>query len=249
MIRMLQHWMSIAVQPRVLTALARIPRYLHDWYTYAALPGGHGLRLRDSHPCLTDWVGRTSFDHHYFHQGAWLARRLSNRPPWYHVDIGSSVMTLATVSAYVPTLAVEYRPFISGLNGLDVIAGDATRLPFADASLSSISSLHVVEHIGLGRYGDALDPDGWSKALREMARILAPGGVVFLSVPVGRERVCFNAHRVFSPRTLLRHLSELELVEFSYVDDSGRMHENVSAGAAEYCEYGCGLYMLARPHV
>ena len=97
--------------------------------------------------------------------------------------------------------------------GLFTIAGDITRLPFADASIRSLSSLHVIEHIGLGRYGDPIDPSGCFAAMRELSRVLASGGHLYLSTPVGRERVCFNAHRVFAARTILNAVPDLRLDE------------------------------------
>src|SRR2546430_12288402 len=50
------------------------------------------------------------------------------------------------------------------------------RSPFGDLELSSVSCLHVAEHIGLGRYGDAIDPLGTRKAIGELARVLAVDG-------------------------------------------------------------------------
>jgi hypothetical protein len=57
--------------------------------------------------------------------------------------------------------------------------------------------MHVIEHIGLGRYGEALDPDGDLKAIRELVRVLAAGGNLLVVVPVGRPRIQFNAHRIY----------------------------------------------------
>ena len=57
----------------------------------------------------------------------------------------------------------------------------------------------MAEHIGLGRYGDPLDPLGTRKAAAELQRVLAPGGQLLFSLPVGRPRVEFNAHRVHDP--------------------------------------------------
>ena len=78
---------------------------------------------------------------------------------------------------------------------------------FATGSVDSLSCLHTIEHVGLGRYGDPVDPEGWVVAVRELARILAPGGRLYLGTPIGRERVCFNSERVFSPKTILEALS------------------------------------------
>ncbi|MBK8696763.1 MAG: DUF268 domain-containing protein [Deltaproteobacteria bacterium] len=119
-------------------------------------------------------------------------------------------------------------------------------LPFADRSVPSLSCLHVIEHIGLGRYGDPLDPDGSLKALAELQRVVAPGGDFYLGVPIGRERVCFNAHRVLSPQTVLRALGELSLVEFSAVNDAGDLVRDARPEDFAKADYSCGLFHFTR---
>jgi hypothetical protein len=75
---------------------------------------------------------------------------------------------------------------------------------------------------------------------------LKPGGKLFLSVPVGRERVCFNAHRVFSPSTVKDFFQELQLKAFSLVDDAGRFHEEILPEGADNLDYGCGLFEFVK---
>lgn len=75
-----------------------------------------------------------------------------------------------------------------------------------------------MEHFGLGRYGDPIDPQAWENALKSFQRILAPKGNLYISVPVGKvNKVCFNAHRVFTPQTIIETLDLMEIVEFSYI--------------------------------
>lgn len=141
---------------------------------------------------------------------------------------------------------LDYRPLAVKLSGLQSVAGNAAILPFPDDSILSLSSLHVIEHVGLGRYGDPLDPEGTRRAAVELQRVLRPGGRLFLSVPVGRERVCFNAHRVFSPSTVSAFFQKLQLKSFSLVDDSGQLNEGVPLEAAVNLDYGCGLFEFVK---
>jgi hypothetical protein len=104
----------------------------------------------------------------------------------------------------------------------------------------------VIEHIGLGRYGEPLDPAGSRKAAAQLVRVLAPGGRLYLSLPVGRERTCFNAHRVFDPRTVVEMFAPLALEAFALVDDEGRFHQPSALEAANGLDYGCGMFELAR---
>ena len=111
-----------------------------------------------------------------------------------------------------------------------------------------MSCLHALEHFGLGRYGDKLDPDGYLKGLRNMLEMLAPGGRFYLSAPIGRQRIEFNAHRVFSVDYLIKLLApELGLDRFSYVDDAGDLHTDQTvtdtlATTSFGCIYGCGIF-------
>jgi hypothetical protein len=102
--------------------------------------------------------------------------------------------------------------------------------------------LHVIEHIGLGRYGDPLDPQGSVKAALELQRVVSRGGSLYLSLPVGRERICFNAHRVHSPLSILKMFPQLKLINFSMVNDNGEYVENAAVENAVEFEYGCGLF-------
>jgi hypothetical protein len=189
----------------------------------------------------------TPFDPHYFYQGAWLARKLGESRIHKHVDVGSSVLTMSVLSAWVDTVFVDYRPLKASLSGLKSVAGDILRLPFADNALYSLSCLHVVEHIGLGRYGDPIDPQGTIKAAFELQRIMRSRGKLFISLPIGRERVCFNAHRVHAPDSVIRMFEQLKLVEFSFVDDAGQLKESQVLSAASELQYGCGLFVFEKP--
>src|SRR5206468_9735067 len=106
-----------------------------------------------------------------------------NRPD-RHVDVGSHNLFANLLSAVVPVIFLDYRPLNGRLRGLECIGGSILELPFADNSVESLSCLHVAEHIGLGRYGDPLDPEGTKKAARELERVLAKGGNHYFAVPV-----------------------------------------------------------------
>lgn len=227
--------------PVPLVGISQLPKYLLDWRRYARLSGAR-LNPSEAYPCLMDSVSATPFDPHYFYQGAWLARKLKDAAPTEHVDVGSSIMTVAAISGFVKTVFVDFRPLQAKLHNLTCLAGNITNLPFDDLTVPSLSSLHVIEHIGLGRYGDPLDPRGSVCAALELQRTVTDGGSLYLSTPVGRERVCFNAHRVFAPQSVLSMFNAMLLVDFSYVDDRGQLHENVAVEAAVAQDYACGLF-------
>jgi SAM-dependent methyltransferase len=243
---LLRNWVMAFLAPRPLVGLFYLPRFLRHWREYARRATGPAPRFADSYPCLGDWTANTPFDPHYFYQGAWLARRVASRRPLRHVDVGSSVLTLSVLSATTDVLHLDYRPLDTDLPGLRCERGDILALPLADASTESLSCLHVIEHIGLGRYGDPIDPEGTRKAAAELVRVLAPGGRLWVSAPVGRERICFNAHRVFSAESLLAMFAPLRLDAFALVDDAGRFRDPAPLEAAGGLVYGCGMFEFSR---
>jgi hypothetical protein len=238
-------WLVPFVDPRRLASLVHLPRFFIEWRAYRRR-SDERVRAADLYPCLTDRTAQTPFDPHYFYQGAWIARKLAEHRPASHVDIASSVLTISVLSAFVPTTFVDFRPLPVDLTNLAARAGDITSLPFAAGELSSLSCLHVIEHIGLGRYGDPLDPDGLRKAAAELKRVVARNGRLYLSTPVGRERVCFNAHRVSSPGRLVGLFDGFDLASFALVDDQGAYRPGVKPSDGENLDYGCGLFEFVK---
>ena len=152
---------------------------------------------------------------------------------------------IAHLLVFMPVTVVDVRPLTTDVTGLEFVRGDATSLDsWADDSVPSISSLHAVEHFGLGRYGDRLDPNGASRAMGALARVLAPGGQLYFSVPIGAERVEFNAQRVFAPATILQTFAEhgLQLAAFSAVDDRGFLVSSANPLSFTGAHYSCGLF-------
>ncbi len=127
-----------------------------------------------------------------------------------------------------------------------MVEGDLLSLPLSDGEVSSLSCLHAAEHVGLGRYGDPLDPKGTEKAAAELERVLAPGGELLFAVPVGRSRVQFNGQRIHSAGQIVGYFQDLELVEYSGVDDKGRYAADLSLDALDSCFNGCGFFRFRK---
>jgi SAM-dependent methyltransferase len=233
---------------------AGFPGFIAEYRRFAALQAQGArrfpLRWQDRQPCLTDRTATTDFDRHYIFQTAWAARVLAETRPALHVDISSQLQFCTLVSAFVPVKFYDYRPADLQLSNLTSEAADLMGLPFADASIPSLSCMHVVEHVGLGRYGDPIDPDGDLKAMAELQRVLAPGGDFLFVVPVGESRIAFNAHRVYSCDQVLRSFAGLELREFALVPEraaDGGLIRNAPLALADRERYGCGCFWFRKP--
>ncbi|MGB0767401.1 MAG: DUF268 domain-containing protein [Phycisphaeraceae bacterium] len=200
--------------------------------------------------CLNDNRATTSFDRHYLYHMAWASRKLAERRPSEHHDFSSHLHFATMVCGFVPTTLYEFRPPTIELEGLTCASADLTRLSMPDASLRSVSTMHVVEHLGLGRYGDPIDPRADLAAMRELQRVLAPGGDLYFVVPVGKPRLAFNSCRVYSYKQVRDAFASLDLVEFALVeDDHTRLplvrHADPSRVAEQ--DYACGCFHFAKP--
>jgi SAM-dependent methyltransferase len=192
-------------------------------------------------PWLEDATATTPVDPHYYFQDAWGFEKIFKAKPACHVDIGSHHKLVALLSKVVDTTMVDLRPLPVSLDSLKFKAGTILALPFPDASVPSVSSLCVVEHIGLGRYGDPLDPEGTAKAVAELKRIVAPGGDLYVSVPIDDvNRIYFNAHRAFCDAYLEKLFAPFEIVERRYIFGND-FTDTLRPG------FGTGCYHLRRP--
>lgn len=224
----------------------RVALYFRDMIQYLSMDGSERIGIADMRLCLRDRTATTGVDSHYFYQDIWSFRKISRLMPDCHVDVGSRLIYVGMLSTVTRVIFIDIRPMVVPLPNLLSAKGSICRLPFADDSIRSLSCLHVAEHIGLGRYGDPVDPMGTIKATIEFVRVLTKGGNLFFSVPVGRPRVCFNAHRVHHPDRIVEFFNSLQLVEFSGIDDEGRYIENAELARFRNCEYGCGLYWFRK---
>jgi hypothetical protein len=207
------------------------------------------LRWGDRYPCLNDKTGDTLFDRHYVLHTAWAARILSQIRPPCHVDISSSLFFCSIVSAFVPVKFYDYRPPALRLNGLSSGTADLLALPFEDRAITSLSSMHVIEHVGLGRYGEPLDPDGDLKAMAELKRVLAVGGDLLIVVPVGKPKIMFNAHRIYSHNQVKSYFADLHLQEFALIPDDPKNGDLVHGATEQLIDsqtYACGCYWFKK---
>ena len=129
------------------------------------------LSWEDRYPCVHDKIAFSGFDTHYIYHIAWAARILSKIQPKSHIDISSSLYFSTMLSAFIPTEFYDFHKADITLSNLKAGTTDLLTLQFSTNSIESLSCMHVIEHIGLGRYGDLLDYDGDLKAMKELKRV------------------------------------------------------------------------------
>lgn len=222
--------------------------YKKEYAIFKATDGQRfAVRDKNKHPCLDDKGRTTNFDKHYVYHTAWAARKLKEISPDHHIDISSYTYFSTLVSAFIPITFYEYNPAVIDLDNLTHEHTDITKLPFADNSVLSLSSMHVVEHIGLGRYGDKLDVEGDLKAIAELKRVVAKDGYLLFVVPIGGEaKIMFNAHRIYTYKQITEYFHNFELKEFALIpdksDDGIIINATQEQSDGQNCGCGCFLF-------
>ena len=190
----------------------------------------------------------------YFNQDLLVARMIFNDKPVKHVDIGSRIDGfVAHVAVFREIEIYDIRKQTSKVK--NIICKQADFMQLSDDLVEycdSISSLHAIEHFGLGRYGDPIDPYGHIKGIESIYKMLKTGGTFYFSVPMGKQRIEFNAHRIFDLSYLLKVLENKFSVEsFNYVDDAGDLYKDIELEEDKIdknygIHYGCAIFKLRK---
>jgi hypothetical protein len=190
--------------------LTQIPWYLKSLAAFKK----NSISSIEIMPCLHDRHDQSgSTNSEYFWQDLFIAQEIFKSSPEAHLDVGSRLDGfVAHVASFREIEVVDIRPSPNEIPNVKFTRMDLMAdSPEVDGFYDSISCLHALEHFGLGRYGDTIDANGWKRGLGNIAKILREGGSLYLSVPVGRPRVVFNAHRVFDIEELINEMAKYQL--------------------------------------
>lgn len=217
---------QFGLDPKLLfRAIQGLPRYMRELSHFRA---GYAEGTIELKPCLHDWHDEGGMiRNEYFWQDLFVARKIFEANPQRHVDIGSRVDGfVAHVAAFCEIELFDVRPITMKIPG--VIFKQANLMESVDGLngyCDSLSCLHALEHFGLGRYGDPIDPKGFEQGLVNMACLLKNNGSFYLSVPIGIDRVEFNANRIFDPRLILFLAKKnfLRLSAFTLIHQDGKI--------------------------
>ena len=265
--RVFYHFLlELGVDPlRTVLSIPRLFRYITSIfffipYLLASRPRGKFVPF-SLYPCIHD-AGDASgtASGHYFYQDLIVSNLIFNHKPSVHFDIGSRVDGfISHLLSFQQSIIIgdvrqlkPFHPLVSfcTFDLLKPIPSDQR------AKYDSISCLHVIEHIGLGRYGDTLCFDGPSIALRNLVLLMSDHAILYISHPCGPTRIEFNAHWVFSASDFYQLICKagLAIEKSFFIDDDGACdlldYANIDeiTSVASGFHYGCLIWVCKKLH-
>lgn len=240
-----------------IQALKWFPNYIRSYFKInnELKLKNNPFKISELHPCFPSFNEESGIAKgHYFHMDLYVAQKIYNTNPLNHVDIGSRIDGfIAHLLVFRNVEVFDIRKLDSKISNLQFKQVDLMNDNFSLVNYcDSISCLHTIEHFGLGRYGDKLDIDGHLKGLNNITKCLKSGGVFYFATPIGKQRIVFNAHRVFGLEYLIEILkNDYDIRDFSYVDDNGDLIINPKLDDSNIkssfnLSYGCGIFELIK---
>jgi len=226
-------------------------RYLYGYYKYRLNYKGR----MSFNPCLSDHISNAGdVASEYFINDLFVAQKIFHNKPQKHIDIGSRLDGfVAHVASFREIEVFDIRPLLCRSKNIIFKRVDMMKplnkkyLDYAD----SISCIHALEHFGLGRYGDSICTEGFANGLLNIIDMLKNNGLLYLSVPVGLERVEFNSHRILDPIKVVDfcRIHKLTLQKFYIVED-GTVHKRKNSIKAlklvSTKRYALGTFMFKK---
>jgi hypothetical protein len=236
----------------LIRSLRSLPFFISNYIKLVKKSDKH-WPVEVSQPCLSDRFNSAgSLDKQYFFQDIYVAKKIYQGNPQIHIDIGSRIDGfIAQLSVFRTVTILDIRPLESHIENVNFVQADICDPNFIFEKSLSVSCLHTIEHFGLGRYADPVGVDLWKVGLKNIWDIVDFGGLLYLSTPIGRQRIVYNAHRVFQPSSILSQLIDSELIDFAYIDDSGNFNNGpldisqIDDMAANF-SYGLGIFTIMK---
>ncbi len=241
----------------ILNSFKGVPGFINNYFAIKKQikNSNNEFLISSLYPCLQDRFNDAgTLPLHYFYLDQYVAKRIFLNNPGKHMDIGSRIDGfVAHLSVFREVEVLDIRPTPFNIPNVKFKTADLMVRENLEAdSCESISCLHAIEHFGLGRYGDPINLNGHKEALANISYILKKGGKFYFAVPMGPQRIEFDAHRVFSLPYLLNLFKEEFIIDcFSYIDDSNTFHENVELTEKlvkenANCNYGCAILEMTK---
>eukprot|EP00921_Rhytidocystis_pertsovi_P017219 GHVQ01027063.1.p1 GENE.GHVQ01027063.1~~GHVQ01027063.1.p1 ORF type:complete len:540 (+),score=44.63 GHVQ01027063.1:378-1997(+) len=204
-------------QPDVATALSALTEPIVS-YSYG-FEGAPGEQLRNLLP---------KFDHFIKGQRGVVVGTLH---PWVEFEVLRAGAGHVTTAEYLDLSSVipKEHPYMSyaPANSLLEAPGGTEYLGSSPepgpgvAEYDFALSFSSLEHSGLGRYGDPLNPDGDIFDMHILSCVVKPGGLAFIGLPLGGDCMQFNLHRYYGVKRLQLMFECWRVLHIDYLNYGG----------------------------
>jgi hypothetical protein len=240
--------LNFGINIKLLKNLIFFPKYLLDFYKYKK----EG-KIDYFYPILGDNKKKAGdLDSHYFQQDLLVAKYIFKKKPKKHVDIGSRIDGFVShVGSFREIEIFDIRKIKVKFNNIIFKKLNLTNVKSRYFNYTdSLSCLHTIEHLGLGRYGDKIDVNGHLTGFNNLIKILKKRGRLYVSLPISEfDRTYFNAHRTFNPLDILNwSKNNIILERFDYINDNGelKINKNIKKENFKNLIHGLGIYTFVK---
>ncbi len=240
------HFFGINI--KILIAFRKFPNFLRQLYIYKKKGGV----IDNFFPILYDYSDSAgTVKGHYFHQDIRVSSLIYQNKPPNHLDIGGRIDGfISNISIFMKVDVLDIRKLNINKKNINFIEGDIMSNDFnLNKKYKSVSCLHTLEHFGLGRYGDKIDPKGYLTGFKNIYDLLDNDASLYISFPISNiSRTEFNAHRIFKVKDILKwidylNIDDLKLISFDLIDDNSQIFENQDINFfSRNINFGCGIY-------
>ncbi len=204
-------------------ASAKPPRYIpldliEDYTFNGEIPVWYGYYFDNSYSSLEPLIYKRETVEKYIEEAmrketkyygltdTYLYKAIEDTIGYFH---GKTVGVIGSVTPWYESIVLAYggRPVSIDYNKIHSLYPHLTTLTVQEYDQNPIQfdfllSISSFEHDGLGRYGDPLNPNGDKEAMEKAKKMLKPGGLLYLAVPIGKDYIIWNAHRVYGEKRL-----------------------------------------------
>ncbi len=167
----------------------------------------------------------------------YVAQKIFEAKPVNHLDIGSRIDGFVFhVASFREISVMDIRNMPFKIKNINFINHDITDDIISSGEWHSISCLHSLEHYGMGRYGDKVNFSGYLEALNNIFFMLKWGGTFYLAIPVGKQRIDWNAYRVFDFGRITQTLKDIgfKIQSLVFINNDGILLDRIVSGSESY---------------
>jgi hypothetical protein len=236
--------------------LLYLPQWLSDFNHLRkdAHEKGIALNIKAAFPVPHNAVENyVSINPHYFFQDIWVSEQIAGNKFQNCLDIGSRVDGFVSILLAMRvnlTLMDIRKPIVNWPRPVGFIKGDVANLNSGQLSeYDCISCLHVIEHIGLGKYGDAIDIEGPRNTAKSLYRAMRSGARLYMSSPVSTDTgIVFNGGRHLAVDEFegMFISAGFSILNRAFVSDRPELVVNPDMSSLGQIKYGCLILELQR---